>query len=269
MIELPDFKKAQDTLKVTPALSVGICIFSVLFYAVYPTGSPALVLYPWSPLKFNLNAMSFYIFPHANLVHLAFNLIALFPLISRFEKANGTVNTGITLNLLAMATALPYCVVGLLLFPVSGVAGLSGICFSFLTYYCHKERESTPVLYRFTVSQREIVIHTKYFPFINLIIIAVLVPSTSFFGHLAGIGAGYLLALGYLKFLYPPSKVVLFIEGKLAPGINHLKKIVDFISEEDAVAERGVSYTPLFSTDLESAVPTVQANESFERRVDS
>lgn len=274
-MEIPDLKKLKDMLRATPALSVGIVIFSVLFYVVYPSGLTALVLYPNAPLKLNMNAISFYIFPHVNLVHLVMNLVALFPLISRFELANGTVNTGVTLNLLAVAAALMYCVPGLLLFPKSGAAGLLGICFSFLTYYCHKEHVQTPVLYRFNVALHEVQIPTEYFPFINLFLIALLVPLTSFFGHLAGIGAGYLLALDYLKLLYPPLKVVLFIERKLAPGINQLKRLVDFISEEDAVSERGVAYRPLFLTDLELGVPasapaaTGPVVEPFERRVDS
>lgn len=271
MPESFDLKKAQDILKVMPALSVGICIFSVLFYVIYPAESTALVLYPTAPLDLNLNAISFYIFPHANLVHLVINLVALFPLLSRFEKAHGTVHTGVTLNLLAVAAALAYCVVGLLIFPSNGVAGLLGICFSFLTYYCHKEHVQTPILYRFNVAQHEVQIPTEYFPFINLFLIAILVPSTSFFGHLAGIGAGYLLSLDYLKVLYPPLKVVLFIERKLAPGINQLKRIVDFISEEDAVPERGLAYRPLFLSDLELAAPAPAGPtvEPFERRVDS
>ncbi|OBA22070.1 hypothetical protein METBIDRAFT_38836 [Metschnikowia bicuspidata var. bicuspidata NRRL YB-4993] len=269
IVEIPDRTKAQQILKTTPALSVGLIIFAVLFYVVYPASSTALVLYPSAPIEFNLNAISFYIFPHANFLHLAVNLVALFPLISRYERANGTVNTGITLNLLAVAAALPYCLVGLFLYPENGVAGLLGICFSFLTYYCQKEYAQTPVLYQFTVAGRDVQIPTEYFPFINLFVIAFLVPSTSFFGHLAGIGAGYLLAMGYLKVLYPPLKVVLFIERKLASGIDQLKRLVDFISEEDAVEERGVAYRPLFLADLELVTPVSQVHESFERRVDS
>lgn len=267
MLSVPPFQAWPAILKATPALSVGICIFSFLFFWIYPSDSTALLLVPTAPLDFNLNAISFYIFPHVNIVHLVLNLVSLFPLLLRFEKTHGTVYTGITLNLLAVVTALAYCLVGLVLFPYDAVAGLLGIVFSFLAYYCYKEHIQRPVLHTFKVGGTEIPIPTLYFPFLNLFIIALIIPSTSFFGHLAGLGAGYLLAMDYLKVLYPPSKVVLFIEKHLAPGIAQLKKIVDFVSEEDAVNERGVSYRPILVRDIELVGAEPQLYEPFERRL--
>lgn len=266
MLEVPSGEHLRNLLKATPALTAGLPIFLVLFYAAYPSQSGALVLYPSAPLELNLNAISFYIFPHVNLVHLALNLGALFPLISRFEKANGTIHTGITLNLLAVFTALSYCAVGLLLYPSDGVAGLLGICFSLLTYVCHKEHHKSPVVYTFKVLGKEVSIPTEYFPFLNLFLVALFIPSTSFFGHLAAIGVGYMLAFGWLDFAYPPSKAVLFIERKLAGAITLLKTIVDFVSEEDVADDRGRDYTLLFlSGDLEA--DALGPYEPFERRL--
>lgn len=275
-LEIPSVEVLRQKLKATPALSVGILIFSVLFYAIYPTDSDALLLTPKAPLELNLNAISFYIFPHVNLIHLFLNLLALFPLLSRYEKTHGTVYTGVTLNICAVVTAVQYCLVGLLLFPSQAVGGLLAECFTFLMFYCYKEHVSTPVIYTLKVNGREVLIPTLYFPFVNLLVVAVLVPSTSFFGHLAGIATGYLLATGKLSVLFPPLKVLIFIEKKLAPGIAKLKTLVDFVSEEDAVNERGVSYQPIFSSDLElntaaplttSTAPATQPYESFERRL--
>lgn len=264
--KVPTFEEAQQVLLKTPALSVGLCIFSFLFYLCLDKTSTALVLYPDTPLKLDLNTLSFYIFPHVNLVHLFVNLISLFPLISAFEKANGTVYTGVTLNLLAVLTAIMYCVPGLLLYPNDGVAGLLAVVFSFLTYFCQKEHNLTPVICLFKVANNDISVPTEYFQFVNLFLIAILIPSTSFFGHLAGIGAGYLLAYDYLRVLYPPLKALLFIENKLSTGISKLKFIVDFVSEEDAVVRRSGSYTPLMSSDIESSTEP-QVYQPFERRV--
>lgn len=264
---LPPLHTWPALLRATPALSVGICIFAGLFYVLYPAGSTALLLVPSAPLELNLNALSFYIFPHLNVVHLLLNLVALFPLLSRFEKTHGTVYTGITLNLLAVLTALLYCAAGLLLYPYDAVAGLLGIVFSLLTYYCYKEHVQHPVLYTLRALGREIPIPTIYFPFLNLFIVALWIPSTSFFGHLAAIGVGYLLAMEYLHKLYPPAKAVLFIEKHLAPGIRQLKRLVDFVSEEDAVNERGVTYRSVLGADVELVGAEPQVYESFERRL--
>lgn len=269
-IDIPTPEQLVQKLKSTPALSVGIIIFSFLFYAVYPSDSTALILTPWAPYDLNLNALSFYIFPHVNLVHLALNLFALFPLLSRYEAKHGTVYTGVTLNVVAVVTALQYCLVGMLLWPNQAVGGLLGECFTFLTYYCFKEHVTTPVLYTFKVNGREALIPTLYFPFLNLFLIAVLMPLTSFFGHLAGIGAGYLLATDKINFMFPPLKVILFIEKKLAPGIEKLQRLVNYVKEEDAVNERGVSYQPIFSSDLElntAEGQSTQTYEPFERRL--
>lgn len=255
-------------LKNTPALSVGIIIFSFLFYVLYPTDSKSLLLLPSSPLDLNLNAISFYIFPHVNIFHWLINIVTLFPLLSRYERFHGTVYTGVTLNLLAVVTALQYCVVGLFLYPSDAVAGLSGICFSFLTYFCYKEHEMKPVIMSLNFAGHELQVPTIYFPFFNLFLIALIIPSTSFFGHLAGIGAGYLLAMGKLSVLYPPAKIILAIEKFLAPGIAKLQNIVLYIREEDAASERSVTYRPVLSGDLELNHSTSETPiEGFERRL--
>lgn len=269
-LEIPTLGQLRQKLKATPALSVGIIIFSILFYLVYPVDSDALLLSPWSPYELNLNAISFYIFPHVNVIHLGLNLFCLFPLLVRYEKTHGTVYTGVTLNIIAVVTAIQYCLVGMLLYPNQLAGGLLGECFSFLTYYCSKEHAAMPVIYTFKYNGREILIPTLYFPFINLVVITILMPGASFFGHLAGIGTGYLLASGYINFMFPPQKAILFIEKHLAPGITKLQLLVYYLREEDAISERGLSYRPIFVGDLESTSalpPNAQAYEPVNRRL--
>lgn len=270
-LEIPTLDQLRQKLKATPALSVGIIVFSILFFLIYPADSHALLLSPWSPYDLNLNAISFYIFPHVNVIHLGLNLFCLFPLLSRYEKTHGTVYTGITLNVVAVVTAIQYCLVGMLLYPNLLAGGLLGECFSFLTYYCFKEHVAMPVLYTFKYNGREILIPTLYFPFVNLLLVTILMPSSSFFGHLAGIGAGYLLASGKINFMFPPAKVILFIEKHLSKGIAKLQLLVYFLREEDAINERGLTYKPIFVGDLESNVSaqpsTTQTYESVNRRL--
>lgn len=71
-------------------------------------------------------------------------------------------------------------------------------------------------------------------PLVLLVVIWILIPNTSFLGHLSGCATGYLCkiwtplftlgensvltllgGLGYIRFLAPPEKVLRWIEGKL------------------------------------------------------
>ncbi|WEW60638.1 Glycosyl phosphatidyl inositol protein transamidase complex subunit [Emydomyces testavorans] len=52
-------------------------------------------------------------------------------------------------------------------------------------------------------------------PLIATIFVSALVSNTSFLGHMCGIAVGYVLGLGYLRILFPPEKVLRWVEGKL------------------------------------------------------
>lgn len=260
------FPRNLEELKKVPALSAGLPIFSFIFFLVYPRHSDKLLLTPSSPLNFDLNAISFYIFPHLGLFHLILNLVPLLPLLAKYEQKNGTVYSGVTLNILAVVTALQYCILGLFLYPEEKVGGLLGIVFSLLTYYCYKEHFTHPTLHTFRYRDHEFPIPTLYFPYINLCLVAVLMPNSSFFGHLAGINSGYLLGSGKLNFMFPPSRIILLIESKLHKLISLINSLVFFHTEEEAVNERGVSYSPVFSRDVEQGQDSA-TYESFERRL--
>lgn len=59
-----------------------------------------------------------------------------------FETRNGTIHTGVTLNLLTVIAALQYCIVGLIFYPNTGVIGLSGIAFLLMSYMAYHESNS-------------------------------------------------------------------------------------------------------------------------------
>lgn len=236
-----------------PALTVGLIPFTLILLIIDTISNQRLShyfsLYPYAPLNFELNRLSFYVLYHQNLIHWGFNIMALAGSMYHFEKSHGTVHTGITLNVLAVTAAIQYCFVGMILYKHTLVIGLSGIVFLFMVYFSVKEHEFTPVLFQ---CGRDFHVPTKYSPFITLIVLAVFIPGSSFWGHLAGISSGYLLAYGKLKIMYPPLKVIIFIETKLSRLISLLDGVVDFIHEEDALNLRSVAYKPIFSLDTEA-----------------
>lgn len=76
-------------------------------------------------------------------------------------------------------------------------------------------------------------------PFIVLVVTAIILPGSSFLGHLLGLGAGFLMAMGRLKFMIePPSKIVLWIESKLSFAIALLPAQIKYIKEIDAIEIR-------------------------------
>jgi membrane associated rhomboid family serine protease len=246
------------TITQYPALTVGLSVFTFLLLVIDLCSNQALSqkfsLYPNAPFEFDLNRLSFYLLFHRGFTHWLLNVVGLFSPLAIFERTNGTVFTGVTLNVLAVTAGLQFCIVGKLLYPNTQVIGLSGVVFLFMSFMAYKEHHTTPVIYTFKYQGSEVSIPTLYSPFIFLIVCMVLIPGSSFWGHLAGISSGYLLALGYIKFLYPPLKAILFIERKLQTPINALRSLVVYYKEEEAIEQRGVSYNPLLSSDPESAL---------------
>lgn len=79
---------------------------------------------------------------------------------------------------------------------------------------------------------------------------AIFVPQSSFIGHLICLGFGWLLEMGYLDILFVKStKVVEFIETKLAPAIELIPNKLKYITEVQAREIRTDSRT--------SALPVV------------
>lgn len=256
MDRFKSFNPQSFQLKNYPALTVGIVPFTFVLLVIDGLTSGWLShkfsLDPLAPFRLDLNKLSFYLLYHQNLIHWLINNFCLVPLLSTFERTHGTVHTGITLNLLAMATALQYCFVGLIFYRHTHVIGLSGIVFLFASYFAVKEHEFHPVLYRTTINNTEYKLLTKYSPFVSLILCAIIFPGSSFFGHLFGITSGYLLAYNKLQIIYPPLSIILKIEDKLSGLIGFLDNIVNFVKELDAISLRTVPYQPTYGVDIES-----------------
>lgn len=126
---------------------------------------------------------------HLSLVHLLMNSLSLFGPLTVFEKSHGTVHTGVILNLLAVSTAIIYCLLGSVLFSKTEVLGSSGWCFSFFAYFSLKESQIRPQQLFFN----RFSFPTKYVPALMLGIVTVFFPCSSFWGHLIGMGMGYVL----------------------------------------------------------------------------
>ncbi|ABN65024.2 Rhomboid family proteins Function unknown [Scheffersomyces stipitis CBS 6054] len=244
-----------------PALTVGLSLFTFILLIVDVASENALShkfsLYPEALGELDLNRVSFYPLFHSGLFHWFLNVLTLFQPLAIFEKTHGTVYTGITLNLLAVLTALQYCIAGYWLYPGTHAIGLSALVFSFLAWLAYKEHFVRPNIVLYRQEGSEIKLPTLFAPVAYLFISMILLPGSSFWGHLAGLFAGYFMALDYMKVLYPPAKVILWIEKKVDPLIQCLQGVVVYYKEEDATHVRSAGYTPISTVDVESSVSVV------------
>ncbi|CDO56157.1 similar to Saccharomyces cerevisiae YPL246C RBD2 Possible rhomboid protease [Geotrichum candidum] len=223
---------------VPPALTSGLALFMViLFFAsvAFPTMNESLALNSRLLTNFELNRLTWYPMLHLNLLHLGLNLWAFVPLLSSFELSNGTVRTGVVLNVLATLTGLAYALIGLVFFPDASVLGSSAWVFSFMGYFTYLEQSAMPT----TSITGNFKIPTWTKPFIVLIVTAIILPGSSFLGHLLGLVFGFLLAMGKLKFMVePPGKVILWIEKRIDFLIKLIQQKFYYVKEADAIEIR-------------------------------
>ncbi|KAG5367937.1 Rhomboid protein 2 [Yarrowia sp. E02] len=208
MAQFPLFEKFQKAIQHPPALSLGLPIFLTVIFLLSQR-------YVWIEDDLELRSTA----------------------LTNFEL-NGTVRTGIVLNVLAVVTAIPWCLLSIGFFPDEAVLGSSAWIFSFMGYWAIRESSKQPT----TQLAPNLVVPTWLLPIIYLVVIAIVIPSSSFIGHLLGLVAGWMMALGYLDVLIEPSsKVVLWIENKISKVIDLIPSIVTFYREEGALDTRAAA----------------------------
>jgi len=160
---------------------------------------------------------------HAGFFHAFMNLLALTPLLERFEAEFGTLTTlALFLGPLSTIPALLYTVIERgILGMNTAVLGASIWVFTLIAVEAVKTYKSNPYFMLGTTQ-----IPTWITPFVLVLFVSFLIPNTSFLGHVCGLLFGYGWGLGYLKFLAPPDWALRWIEGKL----NLLGRLPHYVS---------------------------------------
>ncbi|KAI1147486.1 Gaa1-like protein [Nemania diffusa] len=160
---------------------------------------------------------------HQNLLHAIFNILALAPLLERFETEFGTL-TSLALFFGPLTTIPAIVYVLLERFVLGGnvaVMGASLWVFLLLGMEGVRTYKTNPYL---VIGTHHVPTWTT--PLIMVLVVEALIPGTSFLGHLCGVGTGYLFGLGYLKFLAPPEWILREIETRL----NLLGRLPHYVS---------------------------------------
>ncbi|PYI11572.1 rhomboid protein 2 [Aspergillus sclerotiicarbonarius CBS 121057] len=164
-----------------------------------------------------------YPFIHLGFFHALLNVLALTPLLERFEAEHGTL-TAVALFIGPLSTlpaGIYILVEKFVLHRNTAVVGSSIWVFLLLGSEAIRTFKSNPY---FSLGTTKIPTWTS--PLFACALVSILVPNTSFLGHLSAILVGYLLGLGFLKIFVPPEKVLRWIEGKL----NLLGRLPHYVS---------------------------------------
>lgn len=230
-----------------PALTTGLPLFFLLIWGldfkydlVHALGLVPDSLFP--PSLDALNRLSFFQVVHINFLHLVLNTIALLPLLREFELEHGTVRTGIILNVSSVLPGIVYCLVmKLASFGQTGIAGSSGWFFTFLAYFSWRQYLTAPTL---QLPRVPVGIPAWSPPLFVLALVTIVLPQSSFMGHLVGLGFGYLLGMGYLGFAYEgTTHVVRWIENHIQPVIKGLSHIVVWVTEDELRPQQALPLT--------------------------
>jgi membrane associated rhomboid family serine protease len=168
--------------------------------------------------------LSTYPLVHFNFIHAVLNIVALTPLVERFEREYGTI-TSLAL-FFGPLTTLPgflYLIVELYILRGNTVV-MGASVWVFLLLGMEAMRTYRTTNPHFAIGSHQIPTWTT--PLIMVLIVAALIPNTSLLGHLCGLGVGYVCGMGYIKYLAPPEWALRWIESRL----NLLGVLPHFVS---------------------------------------
>jgi membrane associated rhomboid family serine protease len=146
---------------------------------------------------------------HAGLLHLAFNMMAFFPMGTSLERSLGSFNLlwliGILIFLgdgLYIAVSYLASLVGFPILLSHCAVGFSGVIFGLIPLDVRASGGAQRSIFGlFTVP-------ALAYPWVLLVLWQLLVPQSSFLGHLSGLAIGQLYSMGLLKLITPSNDTV-------------------------------------------------------------
>lgn len=205
-----------------PVITTGLTVFIVLTYVFSVFNQTLVENWALSPASLVVNhefsRLTTYPLIHAGFFHIFSNVIVLYYPLADFEKAHGSLHTAIVVNTLGAVLGIAYTIITYILVYIgfesdettnTFVLGSSGWVFTFITVAaCHR-----------AMVQHSIMIHTYsiptlFIPLIYLVLSAILIPSSSFLGHLVSIILGVIIFKKIFSLLtIPPFKILDKIES--------------------------------------------------------
>ncbi|KAL7273641.1 putative rhomboid protease [Rhizina undulata] len=209
------WKKLEGYVLRLPVLTKVVALLIAVVHFLVMFGVPIAEYFALDPKKMDLGQMhrlNTYPLVHIGLLHAVFNIVALTPLLERFEREVGTLKT--LLLILGPLVTFPGMLYLALEFGVfqsrEAVAGASALVFTLLGIEAVKTFAFRPY---YSIGGYDF--PTWATPIAWMVVIAFLAPSSSFVGHFCGLIIGYLYACRYLRLLEPSEWVLSKVESKL------------------------------------------------------
>ena len=190
------------------ALQVGTYVFGLELrrYTIYP----AAVIYQYEWHRIITSA-----FFHNGLIHIGFNMLSLLTLGPAVEKIVGTFRFILYICVCVILSNVLYVIICYILAIILknpswlyyNSVGYSGLLFAFATIESFLSLSPTRSFFGCNVP-------SKYYPFVMLIGIQIMMPNISFLGHLCGLFIGILYVFGMLEMFLPTRIYVQALEEK-------------------------------------------------------
>ncbi|KAK9477253.1 hypothetical protein V1514DRAFT_334309 [Lipomyces japonicus] len=246
---VPQLQALQERFIALPYLTfltlstiIGVYFISVIF----PSVTLFFALDVNAVLHGGIHRLITYPIVHQNFLHLFFNVIALAPVLSSFEEETGTIGTAASLLVFSVLPGIAYVAVSTIVSSHVITLGASGWVFTFMAYFALKDYALRQSIYL----SPSLHIPTWTTPIITLFVIALLLPGSSFLGHLFGLLTGYAYGLGYLNNIKASQQVILRAESNLSSR-NLNKLLPRFISDDSASKHRVI-----IDTTVDAGVPS-------------
>ncbi|KAH8151590.1 uncharacterized protein LAJ45_04212 [Morchella importuna] len=255
------WKKLEAYLLRLPVLTRIVMLLIAAFHFAATFGLPMAEYFALSPGKMDLGQMhrlNTYPLVHLGLLHAIFNLLALTPLLERFERECGTLKT-LLLILGPLVTFPGFLYLGIEMFLLNGnttVAGASALVFTLMAIESVKTYGFQPY---YIIAGYEF---PSYFtPVFWMVLMAFLMPGSSLLGHFCGLVIGYAYACRYLRLLEPSE----WLMGKVEQKLSFIFSRVPHYVALDRRAELGYwEFMPMAGSfrSARGAVPTAAAAQS-------
>ncbi|KAK9469855.1 hypothetical protein V1512DRAFT_20077 [Lipomyces arxii] len=249
MMRSPQLQALKDRYGALPYITtvvVGIMGLLYCFSLLSSSVTKVLALNPSAVLHGGIHRLITYPLVHQDFFHVFFNVFALVPVLSSFEEETGTVATVGCLYFFSVIPGVVYVLTSLLFSSNVVTLGASGWVFSLMAYFALKDYAVRQTIYL----NQSIQIPTWSTPVLTLLLIALLLPGSSFWGHLYGLLVGYAYGLGYIPVARLPAQLVYKVESTLSQ-YNLTRALPRFVSDESASKHRVV-----IDTTVDAGVPS-------------
>jgi membrane associated rhomboid family serine protease len=225
--------------------TVGLCLtIEIVFHWIFHVPdqrislSPAKVIYKFQWYRLMTGSLF-----HLGLFHLLTNMLSAISLGTIVEGRYGTIRQGMNTLLVILYTSLMFLVLAVL-FSSTGfiknmmhrdAVGFSSVLFHFLVMECHLSNNDSFSIPTGAGGGRGITIPSTLVPWILLLVLQLVLPRASFWGHVAGILTGTLQVYGILPMI--PSDA--YIRGMEEwESLEFLTSSRNFVESPTTIPER-------------------------------